>query len=72
LGVLPDRIWGWEMPVLGEFTTLNQARSWARRILPEDVRAEKIHIRESVAVDPVMHGYGWEPRHYIETITRES
>lgn len=46
---LPDRIWGWELPVLGDFDTLDAAREWAAQIFSTDGRVTSVVIVAIVA-----------------------
>lgn len=68
---LPDRVWGWDMPVLADFNGLDgldKARAWAHRILAEDARVDRVAIRESVGTTP--RGGPWRPGAHVEYINR--
>lgn len=63
---LPDRIWGWDMPVLGDFDDLASAQAWAARQFVTDSRVEQVEIVRHEAKP-----YGaWRYAGHVETIDR--
>lgn len=66
--LLPDRVWGWEMPVLVDRETLDEAREWARRTLANDERAAAVVIRESIQQNA---GGSWLAGRSVERIDRD-
>lgn len=66
---LPDVIWGWEMPVLADCTTIEDAREWAAGVFASDQRVARVTINELLRERAFRPGGWWHGRH-IETIAR--
>lgn len=63
---LPDRTWGWDMPILGDFATLEEARAWAARIFLTDARVMVVVITAMISKP-----YGtWKYAGTVERIER--
>lgn len=70
-GLLPDPIWGHEMPVLADgFEDVEEARAWARRTFERDQRADYVVILEQIKVDHRVLGYGWKQGRTVERVNR--
>jgi hypothetical protein len=77
---LPDKIWGWDMPVVADFPSasadpwpadngLTQAREWAREILASDERAASVSLRQSIQAS--LHE-SWKEGPSVEAVEREA
>lgn len=65
---LPDRVWGWDMPIYGDFYDLAKAEQWAEELLTGgDVRIDHVAIRESVQEHP---GQSWRAGRHVTTVSR--
>lgn len=65
---LPDRVWGWEMPVLADVKTVEAAREWARELFERDDRAARVTVRETYQE---WYGGVWKSGRHVETVVRE-
>jgi hypothetical protein len=81
--LLPDKIWGWEMPVLADFPSmlyidgefvrddstdgLDQAREWAAKVFAADSRVAAVSIRQSIQE---YDGCSWKAGRHVETVSR--
>lgn len=64
---LPDKVWGWDMPLYADFSDLQAAREYATRVFEDDERVASVHIRQSVQD---FQGCSWKVGRGVETITR--